>query len=311
MAATAVYIGRFQPLHHAHLATMRQALDQFERLLILPGSANLARSVRNPWSAAERARLIRAALHKAGLPTQRVRFRPLPDEFDAARWAARVHEAVRQGAEAGGPVSLVGFEKDASSAYLRWFPQWSAHPAPVWPGLNATELRAAYFGGEGVRDVPPAVATFLEMFRRTPAFARLRAEWQAVQKARAELTPAPLHEERWVQLEAAHVWLNTRRGPIGHGLWELPGRVLAPGDTPAPGAQQFSHPLRALVAPTTAHVWCGPAPARYPARPVPLATALSLPRRFHEDHHVILTRLLAQAAAGASDPNGRGLHRTP
>ncbi|MFC4427439.1 adenylyltransferase/cytidyltransferase family protein [Deinococcus navajonensis] len=293
---TAVYIGRFQPLHGAHLATMREALEQFEQLLVLPGSANLARSIRNPWSAHERVRLIRAALHEAGLPVHRVRFRPLPDEFDAARWAAGVRAAVT--GITSGPVALVGFEKDASSAYLRWFPEWTMRPAPVWPGLNATDLRGAYFRGERVADVPGVVAAFLEAFRRTAAFARLQAEWRAVVQERARLSTAlaaaaPLQEERWVRLEGTSVWLNTRRSPIGHGLWELPGRVLAVGETAAPGGLQFAHPSRALVTPTTAHVWQGPAPSGCPARPVPLHTALRWPRRFHEDHHVILTRWMA------------------
>ncbi|MFC4639609.1 adenylyltransferase/cytidyltransferase family protein [Deinococcus hohokamensis] len=306
MAATAVYIGRFQPPHHAHLATMQGALEHFGQLVILPGSANMARSIRNPWSASERAGLIRAALRETGLPVHRVSFSPLPDEFDAARWAARVRAAVP-----GGPVALVGFEKDASSAYLRWFPEWTVHPAPVWPGLNATDLRAAYFQGGRVEDVPRGVAGFLEAFRRTPAYVRLQAEWRAVQDARAALPAAPLHEERWVQVEGSHVWLSTRHGPIGQGLWELPGRVLPPGQEPMPGGELFAHPSRALVAPTTAHVWRGAAPDGV-ARPVPLATALQRPRRFHEDHHVILRRLLGpDLPPGASDPNGAGLHRTP
>ncbi|MFC6659715.1 MFS transporter [Deinococcus multiflagellatus] len=64
----AVYIGRFQPPHAAHLHTMRAALAGHGQLLVLLGSANLARSVKNPWSAAERARLIRRALAAQGCP---------------------------------------------------------------------------------------------------------------------------------------------------------------------------------------------------------------------------------------------------
>ncbi|GGK13185.1 bifunctional nicotinamide mononucleotide adenylyltransferase/ADP-ribose pyrophosphatase [Deinococcus malanensis] len=294
--APAVYIGRFQPLHDAHLRSMLDALDHFERLVILPGSANLARSIRNPWSAPERVRLIRACLREAGIAPRRVTFRPVPDEFDSGRWAARVRSAVPTP-----QAVLVGFEKDASSAYLRWFPEWQAHHAPVWPGLNATDLRAAYFTDGTITDVSPGARSFLQAWCGTPAFMRLQAEWNAVETARAQLPPgARLHEERWVHVQQGHVWLRTRHEPVGHGLWELPGRVLSPGEEASPGADAvFGHPARALVASTTAHVWRAAPAQSLAGRPVPLTVALRLPRRFHEDHHVILSRLLgAEAPAG-------------
>ena len=36
---TAVFIGRFQPPHLAHLQTITQALARFDRLLVVLGSA--------------------------------------------------------------------------------------------------------------------------------------------------------------------------------------------------------------------------------------------------------------------------------
>ncbi|WP_019585043.1 adenylyltransferase/cytidyltransferase family protein [Deinococcus apachensis] len=291
----AVYVGRFQPLHVAHVGTVLHALDHAPRVLVLLGSANLARSVRNPFGASERAAMFRAALHDVGVERGRVTFRPLPDRFDAEAWAADVREAAREVFGENSPVSLVGFEKDASTSYLRWFPVWERLVAPHRPGLNATDLRAAFLTGLPLPEgVPEPVRAFLARFALTPAFVRLQAEWAAVEAARAGLPPAAhLHEERWLHVQAEHVWLHTRTEVIGRGLWELPGRVLPPGEQPAlPADAVFDHPARALVTPTAAHVTLGPPPASFPARPVPLVRALARPRRFHEDHHVILTRLL-------------------
>lgn len=298
MTPAAVYVGRFQPPHAAHLGTVLHALGHAERTLVLLGSANLARSVRNPFSAPERAAMFRAALREAGVKRGWVVLRPLADHFDADRWAAEVR---RRAAEVFGPqvpIILVGYEKDASSAYLRWFPGWSRLSTPHLPGLNATDLRAAFLTGRPLpAAVPQAVHAFLRRFAQTPAFARLQREWAAVEAARAALPPGShLDEERWLHVGAGQVWLHTRREPIGDGLWELPGRVLPPGGAPEPGAAAvFDHPARALVAPTAAHVYCRPPPASFPARPVPLALALRTPRRFYEDHHVILTRLLSES----------------
>ncbi|GMA17508.1 ADP-ribose pyrophosphatase [Deinococcus metallilatus] len=297
LAPAAVFVGRFQPPHAAHVATVLHALKRASRVLVLLGSANLARSIRNPFSAPERAAMFGAALREAGVRRGRVLFRPLPDRFDADLWAADVRAAAAEVFGPEVPVLLVGFEKDASTSYLRWFPGWERLPAPEVPGLNATDLRAAWLTRRPLPEsVPQAVRAFLTRFARTPAFVRLQAEWAAVETARAALPPgAHLQEERWLHVQAEQVWLHTRRGPIGHGLWELPGRVLPPGERPAvPADAVFDHPARALVAPTAAHVWLGPPPGVFPSRPVPLARALALPRRFHEDHHVILTRLLGR-----------------
>ncbi|MCP2013265.1 bifunctional NMN adenylyltransferase/nudix hydrolase [Deinococcus sp. HSC-46F16] len=301
MTAGAVYVGRFQPPHAAHLASVRHALAHADHLLVLLGSANLARSVKNPFSAPERAGMLRGALRAAGADVRRVTFRPLPDRFDAELWAADVRREAAGVFGEGVSVSLVGFEKDASTAYLRWFPGWDRLPVPEVPGLNATDLRAAYFTGRPLPDgVPEVVRAFLARFSETPASPRLRAEWAAVEAARAALPPgAHLHEERWLHVEGEKVWLHTRRDSIGQGLWELPGRVLPPGEK-ATGGHEFAQPARALVAPTTAHVYREAVPAAFPARPVPVALALRTPRRFHEDHHVIFMRLLAGSASSSS-----------
>lgn len=302
-APAAVYVGRFQPPHAAHLGTVVQALEDVGRVLVLLGSANLARSVRNPFSAPERAAMFRAALREAGADGQRVVFRALPDRFDAALWARDVRGVAGEVFGPAAPLALLGFEKDASSAYLRWFPGWARLSTPAVPGLNATDLRAAFLTGGTLPDgVPEAVRAFLGRFAPTPAFTRLQREWAVVETARAALPAGvQLHEERWLHVHGGAVWLHPRSGDIGRGLWALPGRVLPPGAEPAsPTNAVFNHPARALVAPTTAHVRLGALPPDFPVRPVSLARALAQPRRFHEDHHVILTRLLPLVLGGVA-----------
>ena len=56
-----VFIGRFQPLHIGHEHVIRQALTQVGRLIVLVGSANVARDPRNPFTFDERAAMLRAA----------------------------------------------------------------------------------------------------------------------------------------------------------------------------------------------------------------------------------------------------------
>ncbi|HIH43182.1 TPA: adenylyltransferase/cytidyltransferase family protein [Candidatus Woesearchaeota archaeon] len=60
-----LFIGRFQPFHLGHLRDVKKALSKVDFLIILIGSAQHKREVRNPLSAAERKRMIRTALTAA------------------------------------------------------------------------------------------------------------------------------------------------------------------------------------------------------------------------------------------------------
>ena len=299
-----MYVGRFQPPHAAHVASVLAALEAAPRVLVLLGSANLARSVKNPFTPAERKVMFRAALTDAGADLRRVTFRPLPDRFDADLWAADVRAAA---AEVFGPsasIGLVGFEKDASSSYLRWFPGWQRVNVPETPGLNATDIRTALFEGAPLpAGLPRPVSGALGRFAHTPTCARLRREWTAVGQERAALLPGTvLQEERWLHVTDGRVWLAHRPGPIGQGLWELPGRVLPPGEVALPGDATFDHPARALVTRTAAQVRLDAPPAGFQVVSVRLEVALSRPRLFHEDHSVILARLTGHEQTNQEKP---------
>lgn len=54
------FVGRFQPFHRGHHRVVRDYVDRFDDLVIVVGSSMAARTPRNPLSAAERARIIRA-----------------------------------------------------------------------------------------------------------------------------------------------------------------------------------------------------------------------------------------------------------
>ena len=59
---TLVYIGRFQPIHSAHVETIRRATQLARQVIIIVGSANQARTYKNPFTSAERQCMIVDAL---------------------------------------------------------------------------------------------------------------------------------------------------------------------------------------------------------------------------------------------------------
>ena len=49
MVDTAIYIGRFEPVHSGHMALLQRALDSAPQVIVVIGSAWQARSPKNPF----------------------------------------------------------------------------------------------------------------------------------------------------------------------------------------------------------------------------------------------------------------------
>src|SRR5687768_14323378 len=125
-----VFIGRFQPLHIGHEHVIRQALDQVKHLIVLVGSANVARDPRNPFTFEERAAMIRSAFTYE-MAEGRVIVEPLHDHlYSDTAWVTQVQRRVNSivldagngsGFRSTGltdfRIALTGYGKDASSFY--------------------------------------------------------------------------------------------------------------------------------------------------------------------------------------------------
>jgi bifunctional NMN adenylyltransferase/nudix hydrolase len=236
-----VFIGRFEPFHNGHAAVARHALARARKVIFLVGSADTPRTTRNPWTVAERAVMIRTALDDA---SDRVIIRPLRDHlYNESQWIAGVQRAVADAVQADGgsadaSIGLVGMDKDASSYYLKEFPQWPLVDVQHTETLSATELRRYLFEAGHIDfhgallmlrgNVPPPVFDMLEAFRKSsPAYDTLEAEHRFIEQYRAAWKDAP-YPPTFVTTDAVvshsgHVLLVRRRSEPGKGLWALPG----------------------------------------------------------------------------------------
>lgn len=237
-------IGRFEPFHNGHLTIVQRALETCDRLIILIGSAQVARSTRNPFSANEREVMIRAAL---GAEADRVVFRHVPDHlYNEGAWQAAIqaHVADAMGSDAQKPglkIGLIGHDKDETSYYLHAFPQWHLIEMPYASALSATELRRHFFAGDEGRlrlleaNVPAAVFETLMAFRTTTAFASLVQEYNHIEAYQASWAVAP-YPPTFVTVDAVlvhsgHVLLVKRGAHPGKGLWALPGGFVEASET--------------------------------------------------------------------------------
>ncbi|RPE80099.1 bifunctional nicotinamide-nucleotide adenylyltransferase/Nudix hydroxylase [Vulcaniibacterium tengchongense] len=236
-----VFIGRFEPFHNGHAAVARHALERARKVIFLVGSADTPRTIKNPFTVAERAVMIQSALSDAA---DRLLVRPLRDHlYNESQWIAAVQRAVAEAVAADGGteaarIGLIGQDKDASSYYLREFPQWPLVDVRHTETLSATELRRYLFEANRLdshgglmlirANVPGPVYDMLDAFRRnSPAFAQLVAEYRFIEQYRAAWAEAP-YPPTFVTTDAVvvhsgHVLLVRRRAEPGKGLWALPG----------------------------------------------------------------------------------------
>jgi len=292
-----VYVGRFEPFHNGHAAVARLALSRAKKLIFLVGSADTPRTIKNPWTVAERAVMIQSALN---VDEGRLIVRPLRDHlYNESQWIAAVQRTVAEAikADGGSPdatIGLIGQDKDASSYYLREFPQWKLVDVQHTETLSATELRRYLFEANQVdshggrmlirANVPGPVFEMLEAFRKSsPAFPQLVAEYQFIEKYRAAWQDAP-YAPTFVTTDAVvvhsgHVLMVRRRAEPGKGLWALPGGFVGPDEgllesclrelreetrlrIPVPvlkgsikGSHVFDHPDRSLRGRTITHAF--------------------------------------------------------
>ena len=91
MPKTGLFIGRFQPFHNGHLATVKFALAKVDLLVIVVGSAQKSHEPRNPFTAGERIMMIKEALDAdKEIDPARILIIPVPDVDVHSLWTRQV-----------------------------------------------------------------------------------------------------------------------------------------------------------------------------------------------------------------------------
>ena len=242
-----VFIGRFQPLHIGHEHVIARTLDQVERLIVLVGSANVARDPRNPFTYAEREAMLRSAFRHE-VAQGRLIIAPIDDHlYSDTAWVTQVQRKVRalvlehgngHGFQNHGlsdfRVALAGYGKDASSYYLKLFPEWENLQVESQYGtFSSSDVRQRYF--QRIPEVPASilsagVADFLGEFMLEETFKALLEEAEFLAAYPAQWGKGPFVTADAVVVQSGHILLVERGRAPGKGLLALPGGFVNPSE---------------------------------------------------------------------------------
>lgn len=245
-----IFIGRFQPVHNAHIEIIKKAYQIAEKVVIVIGSANQPRTLKNPWTAKERQAMIELALDEAeGIPSPyhnpHVEFVYNVDTmYNDQAWATRIQEIANKhikssarNADSRQPrIGIIGHKKqgDDSTFYLDMFPQWGFVDMEHNEAIDATQIRELYFSNQSISFlrgvVSDGVYKFLNRWKDRQEYEDIYNEKIFVEKYKeqyAGLKYDPTHNTAdAVVIQSGHILLVKRKAYPGKGLWALPGGFL-------------------------------------------------------------------------------------
>lgn len=255
-----VYIGRFQMAHVGHEAVIKHAAAKADRLVLLVGSADLARDPKNPFTFDERKSVLEAMAQRIVTEqwsqgrSVKVDILPVHDYmYNNTKWLKEVQSQVRSVTNST-DITLAGCRKDGdtSTFYLDFFPQWKQDFINEVPevvlykvdrttgekydlgpvAISSTRLRSQFFSTKQVPDtLPPETAEFLENFKICfpEILDNLVNEHNFVIRYKEQMNKQlpynniPFLTGDALVVAAGHILLVKRRTYPGKGLYALPG----------------------------------------------------------------------------------------
>lgn len=246
----AAYIGRFSPGHNGHKEVAAFGQKNFDHMLIIIGSADQSRRQRNPFTADERAFMMKMIVNRN--EGCEVTIKKIRDYlYNDTLWEALVQQTVNETITElswdpeDTEVYLIGANRDETTSYLNSFPQYKTalieEDRNVSLHLSATAVREIYLGNTWngraltVKEaeilmstfVPPTTQKFLAEFRETEDYQTLAFEHRKLVEQKKE-HEGLRHPYKWVTSDAVvvqtgHILIVKRRGIPGRGLLALPG----------------------------------------------------------------------------------------
>lgn len=230
-----VYVGRFQPFTNAHYKILKMALEKAKKVILFIGSADRSRSFRDPWTAQERQDMISSI--KEFKDKNIVYIHQRNSNYKKSWWVKEVKRKVNKFTEQNAKIGIIGFEKDASSYYLKLFPEWKFIKVhELENGLSATEERIHYFTNfyttKREQNLPTEIIIWLTEWKCkfNGVYQYLVEEFKSILNYIDSWKQAP-YKPTFVTADALclckdNILLVTRKNHPGKDLFAMPGGFL-------------------------------------------------------------------------------------
>lgn len=233
-----VFIGRFQPFHNGHVSVINHALTLAERVVVVRGGHGSPRTIKNPFSIAERGEMIRGAFPNA----DQVRLASVQDHlYDDNAWVDEVKAMVdlTAGWHDNPNVGIMVHGGDFSGYDGSTFPDWEAVSiVEDSNNVHATTIRDSYFNKGYILSskVPKSTAKVMLDHKISDAFMYTKKEHNYIKKYKEPYNALP-YPPIFCTVDAlilnnwGEVLLIKRGGELGNGLWALPGGFVDAHET--------------------------------------------------------------------------------
>ena len=148
----ALFIGRFQPFHNAHLSDIKLALKEGYKIIIAVGSSQESGTSDNPFSYEERKEMIKMVLEAHKIFDYDII--PVPDINDDRKWVDHVKKIIHD-------FDIIYTGNDFTEKLFKE-KNIKVRKIKLIPNVNATEIRKRIIHGDNWGElVPKEVAEYM------------------------------------------------------------------------------------------------------------------------------------------------------
>lgn len=248
------YIGRFEPVHIAHIANIKSCLEKANYVVVLVGSSKGPRTMKNPWSFSERSDMIRCNFsdeENISMGLAAIEDHPYNDNA----WAAQVNRIIYDDISPFNPIpknakrGILCPHKDDSTYYLKYFSDLIQVNVDIIPGIHASDIRDVYFTNFNsfvdrsyMKYISENTSNFLIKWKQNnqEVYDRIAREFRIVREYKDSWYMAP-YAPTFVTTDTVvvccnHVLMIKRKSAPGEGLYALPGGFLNQNEKIVDGA---------------------------------------------------------------------------
>lgn len=156
---TALFIGRFQPFHKAHLSDIKNILKECDEIVIAIGSSQYSNTKDNPFSVEERIEMIEDVLISENIGNYTIF--PVPDVGDDNQWVEHLLTLVPE-------FDIICTGNDWTENCFKNYKKkrFKIKKIKLIPGVNSTTIRDKILKNENWQElVPEKVIEFINKIK--------------------------------------------------------------------------------------------------------------------------------------------------